>query len=920
MRQAGRFRAILASLGLLIVGVIAVQGEPMHRNPLGVGGLQFVRGPSSAPSQERDHSTSREYAHKGDFSETIRVSVGQVDPVSRPYVYYVYQIPSRAPLTADLKAGLWLRSKSVGVQLFVRVVLPHVRNPKSPETVYTTLLDGDRYTNSNNWQRLEIGDVANVMKQKIQALRLELGNDVNTADAYVDQVLLNLCVGTAGETQVWVNELEVGPVLDDRLPDRVVPASTKQPAAPARSNVLVEINRDQLMVEGKRFFMRGIRLTDTPVQVHKLAGFNSVFLEADASQATLDEVARAELFCVPTLKLLEVDRPRDGVTLTSRVSGEDVSRDSLTRFMQNNRLLFWYLGGDRGAEQVEQVSRVAAIVREVDPERPIGVNAWDGLWPYSRNVDLLGVYRWPLCSSLDLFKYRDWLIQRRVLERPGTFNWTWIQTHLTDRFTQLVYDRPASAVFDEPIGPQPEQIRLMTYIALSTGCHGLGFWSDRFLFDTHQGKDRLLAVALLNLELQLLEPMLLSTIRAPQWIETSNPNVKAAVLYGDKGMLVLPIWLGDNAQYVPGQAATVGLKLTVPLVPPNYNSWEITPAEIRSIVPKRVAGGSEITLPDFSLTSAVVFTGDVAPDGMLVYWQDQCRRSAKPASEWSIDMARIELDKVRMITDRIAQVAPTIAGTDTLLRSAESHIRAAQAFHNDLKYREAYTEANRALRPIRQLMRLQWNKAVADLGTPVATPYAVSYYTLPRHWAFMNAIKRATPGDNQLRSGNFESRDQGWSTAQTTLDEVKCVASFSNSHPHEGSSCMELSVKPKDPDTKPAVLERTFLSVTSPAVPLPPGTIVRISFWVRLPEPITASADGALFYDNVGGEALSVRLTDKTEWKQFTLYRKVPVSGQVFVTLALTGLGTVQFDDVKIEPMYDRAAASNMPAPNSAKR
>ncbi len=910
MRQAGRVRGILASLSLLAVGVLAVQGEPIHRNPLGVGGLQFVRGPKSVPFQERQHAISHEYAHKGDVSETIRVSMPQPDPISQPYVYYIYQIPSRAPLSPELRAGLWLRSKSPGVQIAVRVVLPHVHVSKDSTTVYTTLIEGSRYTNTGNWQRLEINNVANSMKEKIQTLRLELGGDVDTNDAYVDQILLNLCVGAAGDTQVWINELEVGPVLDDRLPERPVAGPTRQ-TSPTRRNALVEINRDQLMVEGKRFFIRGIRLTDTPAQVHKLAGFNAVFLDSDVSPATLDDVAKTDLFVIPTLKLHEVDRPQEGLTLVSRVSNEDVSRDSLNKFMQNNRLLFWYLGGDRGAEQVEQVSRVTALVREVDPDRPIGINAWDGLWPYSRNVDLLGVYRWPLGTSLDLTKYRDWLMQRRVLERPGTFNWTWIQTHLTDRYTQLVYDRPATATFDEPIGPQPEQIRLLTYIALSTGCHGLGFWSDRFLFDTHQGKDRLLAVALLNLELQMLEPLVLSSLRAPQWIETSNPNVKAAVLYGDKGMLVLPIWLGESGQYVPGQDAAVGLKLTVPLVPPNYNCWEINPAEVKSIIPKRVSGGSEITLPDFSLTAAVVFTSDVGPDGMLSYWQDLCRKSAKPAAEWSIDLARIELQKVRTITDQIAQVAPTISGTDSLLRNAEGRIRTAQSFLRDLKFRDAYVEANRALRPIRQLMRLQWNRAVSDLDSPIATPYSVGYYTLPRFWAFMNAIKRTTAGPNQLRSGNFESRDEGWGYSQTTLDDVKCSAFFSNSHPKEGSTCMELSVKPNNPEAKPAALERTFVSVTSPAVQLPPGTIVRISFWARVPEVITASADGALFYDNIGGEPLAVRLSDKMEWKKFITFRKTPASGQVFVTLALTGLGNVQFDDVKIEPLYDQAANTN---------
>ena len=56
-------------------------------------------------------------------------------------------------------------------------------------------------------------------------------------------------------------------------------------------------------------------------------------------------------------------------------------------------------------------------------------------------------------------------------------------------------------------------------------------------------------------------------------------------------------------------------------------------------------------------------------------------------------------------------------------------------------------------------------------------------------------------------------------------------------------------------------------------------------------------------YDSIGGETLGLRLTDATAWKQFEYYRRVPASGEVFVTLALTGLGTVQFDDIRIEPL-----------------
>src|SRR5205807_413102 len=97
-----------------------------------------------------------------------------------------------------------------------------------------------------------------------------------------------------------------------------------------------------------------------------------------------------------------------------------------------------------------------------------------------------------LMTALELTEYRNWLESRRNLANPNAFTWTWIQTHLTEWFAQILHQQSASAGFTEPVGPQPEQIRLLTYTALASGCRGLAFYSDRFLADSHQGRDRLL--------------------------------------------------------------------------------------------------------------------------------------------------------------------------------------------------------------------------------------------------------------------------------------------------------------------------------------------------------------------------------------------------------------------------------------------
>src|SRR5207248_377087 len=102
---------------------------------------------------------------------------------------------------------------------------------------------------------------------------------------------------------------------------------------------------------------------------------------------------------------------------------------------------------------------------------------------------------------------------------PGKLTWTWVQTHMPDWYMALaaseVTERggggegeknpirqtsvisptpsppPSPSSFDLPLGPQPEQLRLLTYISIAAGCRGLGFWSDRFLANSHYGRDRL---------------------------------------------------------------------------------------------------------------------------------------------------------------------------------------------------------------------------------------------------------------------------------------------------------------------------------------------------------------------------------------------------------------------------------------------
>jgi hypothetical protein len=316
------------------------------------------------------------------------------------------------------------------------------------------------------------------------------------------------------------------------------------------------------------------------------------------------------------------------------------------------------------------------------------------------------------------------------------------------------------------------------------------------------------------------------------------------------------------------------------------------------------------------LTAAVVFTGDQA-NGIVARFQEQARQMSKTTATWSHDLAEEEIRKVTKIAEQLEQAGHTLPDGQKLLENARQRLQTCTEHLAKGDYREADAEGQRVLRPLRILMRNQWLQATKELeGLPVASPYAVSFFTLPQQWRFWELVRQTNAAANVLPGGDFElSPDQiaeGWQPQETALasDEVTLVARRVTTTPKEGRQCLMLQILPKGPPPYPAALERAFVAIHSPEVRLPPGSLVRISAWMSIPGTMTTSVDGALFYDSAGGEPLAVRQTDFMPWRKFTLYRRVPSSGRIHVTLALTGIGTAYFDDVRVEPLGSNGTAS----------
>jgi len=984
--------ALVVLAAVLVALAPAQEARSIYRDGFAGRDPSFVKGDANVKFEEKDHKISTEHGKSGVTSEFIKIeSTPPAGAAEVQFVHYYYETPP-APITDRLTAGVWVKAFRPGVQVKARVVFPKEKDPRNPDAPLTTLIAGKTYERVRLWDSLGFGNVAEALKKQLPVLHARLGRAVDPTDAYIDRIVLNVHAGP-GVTEVWVDDLEIGPVRTDVAPPQPGRQAPGAPASrPKAKGRKVEFD-GQILVEGddgvmEPFFMLAIRHSNTPLKTLRDARFNTVWFPNDVPQPTVDEAVRHGFWVVPSLPLSAGEwAARQPKRPEPEVLEQEADRLAayLRKFLAGDAVLMWDLGGGRTAEDVARVRQASDHLRSWDPRRPKAVDLWDGFGTYAAYTDAIGAHRWPLFSGLELVYYREWLAQRRALIPPGKMTWTWVQTHLPSWLAEMVCGQPDPPSIAEPVGPHPEQIRILTYLSLAAGHKGLGFWSDKYLDNLTHGRDRMLELALLNTEIDMLKPVLFAAESPARWIGTSDPNVQAAVLAGPRETLVLPVWLGYGSQYTPSQAAIPALSVTVPNIPDGATPWLVTPAGITEIkAVERVHGGTRILLTEFDTTAAVVFTSDLGPLGKIVRWQDHVRCVAPLVSRYAQQQAIEQFQKARRTHERILEAGgPDLPDNQAaeLFHRAEVYIRQAKIYADNNQYEVAYREARRALRPLRVLMRAHWAKAIETLDTPTAAPFAVSFYTLPEHWKMAHEVRASRPAGNGFANGGFElskpapdggadvSSLPGWKVRKLILASESAVGTAAivnvkdpipdvpptppdlgvaryGAHrvaeqpvdfrqPEFGRHCLVLAIAAKaekdrqgQPLPEPQALERAVLAVDSPAADFAPGSLVRVSFWVKVPGALRATADGLVVFDTAGGEPLGVRVMHTVppgkaagEWKQYHLYRRVPPSGKVAMTFALTGFGTAYIDDVRMEPLAPFtpvAAADGPPAARTA--
>lgn len=815
-------------------------------------------------------------SRSGSGSEYLRLAVG-----NGTYVHVAYQL-GKAPVIAELEPSLWIKSDKPKLQLLLRIVLPRTTDRGTGKPL-TTLLPGDTYTDVGAWQQLHVKDVFRRLDgPELIRLRREFGPSVDIRGAQVDMLVIN-AYSNPGNVQIWIDDIEVkgfvdqaGGAVNASRPINL-DAGEEQPA-PRGSGA--EIQGSHLLTDGRPFFPRVIQHQGEPLAWLQSLGFNTVKLNASPSPQLLKEAQRLGLWIVAPPPFADENAPPPEAY---------------------RPVLAWSLGNRLVDRDVPYTRDLAAEVRSIDPhrQRPLLAGADCELSEYSRLANLLLLDRRASQTSFELADARDWLKDHQKLARPGTPFWGVVHSQPPAVLDQqlALFGRDASHPNDSDL----EQLRLALYSNLAAGVRGIHFPTDSPLsIDSVPAAMRTDALKLLNYELRLVEPWI-SGGQLSEELSAPEAGVHAAVWQTERSRLLFITQRAAAQQYVTPPAPRNQFTLLVPGVPVASHAYQVTTAGLRQLRSSMATGGLRITVDEAATSSLIVVTHDQ----LVIHFLNRTLGEIKhEATRLRHDLAVRRQLQISEIDQRLSIAGHPLKDSATWLRESEANLAQAQRVLASRDYPAAHSFVVKAEQLQARIRRGHWEQSAAAFHAPAASPCIAQFTTLPLHWQLADRLRGATWNANCQAAGDFESLDQmtkaGWKNFTRLPEDVKSEVSLSLVNPHSGRSALRLAAAQRDTRQIPGTSERPLVWITSSPVPVREKQIARITGWCFVPQPIVGSHDGLLIFDSIGGPDLADRMRLTRGWRQFTIYRAVPESGDLIVTFALSGLGEAWIDDLHV--------------------
>ncbi len=711
--------------------------------------------------------------------------------------------------------------------------------------------------------------------------------------------------------------------------NQVVRYTLTQGNAPTPATARFRLSERTLLVNDVPIGVRAIEYRGEPLAYLRKLEFNAVWVNERPSPELLKEAQNAGvwLICPPPGSAELKGAQSFNATATPRGVDRTMSHFPLLDSIYDN-VLAWNLGDECTGYDYPEFAKRAGDLQNADRarRRPILCTASSGMLDYSRSCNILMMRRDPILTSLDLSEVPTWQRNYQQLARPDTPFWGTIQTQPSPKIANQWTLFGANP--QEICAVSYEQLQIQVYQALAAECHGLLFTSNTPLTNNDPETEyRRTALELINWNLQLIEEWFAAGRVDTAYIKSNKPSMGTTVLKAGRTRLLIPIWTEPKSQYGVGPAVVGDVDYVIAGVPETYSAYHLVPGRLYPLAAPRVAGGMKIHLDEANLNSLIIFSGG---DSIYANVDTRAREIGKRAAYLACHLADLHLASTENVLSTLKQAKemkaipnhdkdklPLIDVTEqeSMLKTTRETINLAKQFivQNPPGYASSYLLAEQATRGLRVTAREMLREATRHDSNPCMTPVSVSFSTLPYYIAMFNRVSGGGLGENRLPTGDMENLtawlQAGWGSRLHKVDgvgerDVKIAPAAKRS---QGSG-LQLSTKPVPGEETPLQLETSPLWVYTPPIPMRMGELICISGWVKVPRAITATVDGLMIYDSLGGEELALRFKKASNWQQFVIYRYAPTDGNFFLFFSLFGLGEVHLDDIHV-------AAVQLPIP-----
>ena len=334
-------------------------------------------------------------------------------------------------------------------------------------------------------------------------------------------------------------------------------------------------------------------------------------------------------------------------------------------------ILAWYIGDDLTQVHLPGMKATADTVHEHDRMHPVVADYIAEPDPEGRKVfrpylDIMCQYGYPIPDD-SLEKYADFFDTQRL--SVGDPLWTWVQAFMwghTARELHLGAEGPG------PL-PEPEQVRLLAYVALNRGVRGILFFAIQHFRTVPEINAE---ISLLCREIRLLEPYLAAGNLSLD-IPTSDPVVKASAFVRAEGTAVAMVVTGENYHRWVDDRVRENVSFTVNRAGEQPRALLVTlPEPVECAVARVSPGRVRVTVPSLSEMGGLVLVTSDPREIQRV--KRQAARMAAEVAPLAVEGATAQFRKVAggywMLGGDLPDVRAALGNAEETLRGAHQSL------------------------------------------------------------------------------------------------------------------------------------------------------------------------------------------------------------------------------------------------------